>query len=147
MTTILEYYEFFNIGGFDRWRNWGKMFRQNPWVHRVVVRKTNVKEKGKSSRRGDDTDVANPNSCPSVIYVKSLVWIWDPQGKPSSFQYEVPFVDVVTFLSKYGLIHFRSWNCPLVNGFYSELVSNFQIKLFETTDVREPWLEGEPVLV
>ena len=57
----------------------------------------------------DDADVANPNSCPSVISVKNPIWFRDPQGEPSSFQYEVSFVDVVTLLRKYGLmIHFRS---------------------------------------
>ena len=56
----------------------------------------------------DDADVANPNSCPSVISVKNPIRTRDPQGKPSSFQYEISFVDVVTFLRKCGLIHFRS---------------------------------------
>jgi hypothetical protein len=96
MITILEHYKFFNIGGLDRRRNWSKMFWQSRWVHWMVVRKTYIKEKGESSRMVDDADVTNPNACPSVIKVKMLVWIWDPQGKPSSFRYKVPFVDVDT---------------------------------------------------
>jgi hypothetical protein len=65
MTIIVV--ENFNIGGLDRRGNWSKVFWQNPWVHRVVVRKTYIKEKGETSRLIDDADVANPNSCPSVI--------------------------------------------------------------------------------
>jgi hypothetical protein len=126
MITVLVHYEIFNIGGFDRRRNRSKMFWQSRWVHWVVVRKTYIKEKGEFSRMIDDADVANPNPRPSVIKVKKLVWPRDPQGEPSSFRYEVPFVDLDTAWSKYGLIHFCSWTCPLAIEFYSESVLKFK---------------------
>ena len=119
------------------------MFWQIRWVHWVVVRKTYIEEKGESSGRGDDADVANPNPCPSVIYVKSPVWTRDPQGKASSFQYEVPFVDVVTFLSGHGSIHFWSWTCPPVIGFYYGVGFRFLNQAIrDATDLRVLSLEG-----
>ena len=62
------------------------------------MRKAYIEEKGKCSRMGDDTNVANTNARPSVTYVKASVWLRNPQRKPSSFQHEVSFVDIVTFL-------------------------------------------------
>ena len=67
MTTILEHYVIFNIGSFDRWRNRSKMFWQYRRVYWVVVRKAYVEKKGKRSRMGDNANVTNPDTSPSVI--------------------------------------------------------------------------------
>ena len=67
MATIIEYYETFNIGGLDRWRNRGKVFWQHPWIHWVVVRKAYVEKKGECSIFGDNANITNANTRPSVI--------------------------------------------------------------------------------
>ena len=59
-------------------RNGSKMFWQHPLVHWIIVRKAYVEEKGESSKMGDNTNVTNTNACPSVVYVKTPVWLRNP---------------------------------------------------------------------
>ena len=53
---------------------------------------------------GDNPNITNSDTRPSITQRKNLVWIRDPQGKPSSFLCEVTFVDVITFRRNSRLI-------------------------------------------